>query len=76
MSALAAELDGLAFLFAVLTATFPVGAASFDLAFAGGMRTFLCHGHLLFGSLYASFRAAATVFRTAPSWFPEQSASV
>ena len=76
MPALAAELDGLAFLFAVLTAIFPVGAASFDLAFAGGMRTLLCHGHLLFGSLYASFRAAATIFRRAPSWFSGQSASV
>jgi hypothetical protein len=45
MAALAAQLRGLTFLFAVFTAVFPVLAAFLDLAFARRMSAFGSFGH-------------------------------
>ena len=65
VSALAAELDALPFLFAVLAAVLAVGAATLDAAFARRMRTFVSHGHLL-APLYAPSFQLTTIFAIFP----------
>lgn len=65
VAALAAELDALPLLLAVLAAVLAVGAATLDTAFARRMRTLLSHGHLL-APLYAPSFLVTTIFAVFP----------